>query len=473
MEDASAGSPRQRGGQITERDTLVLEFLSVHRLALAGHVAALLGVTTVTASRRLRTLMAAGLLNEGTRFHGYPASYGISRRGLALIGSRLPPPGRDSGEYAHDVGVAWLWLAARHGAFGPLSAVVSEREMRSHDGVEKHEARALGGGPSRPSFGVPLSALGRDGQTRLHYPDLLLLDRDGRRIAVELELSSKGQGRRHKIIGGYAADPRIDAVLYLVEDPRIARAVQATARRFGFERRVLVQPVRFGAGQVPGREAAAERRADRPPAYRSRNPQAAELARAAKAAGRGFRVWTPDGPSLWNPLAHGNATELKDKLISMERFSEIHYQRAAERYLQLTLQLLQLAGGAGRPPTLHDVVSLMDPARLEALLRLVPEAFADRVHGYLAELTPDQLSAIRGLGTRLAIIDERPPLPRALRRPARGASGRRCRALQPQLELVRQALGPAGSAGDPGPDRSGRRAHQGPQSPSLGAGRGR
>jgi hypothetical protein len=133
---------------------------------------------------------------------------------------------------------------------------------------------------------------------------------------------------------------------------------------------------------------------------------AAALARAASAAGREFRVWTPDGPATWNPLARGNATELKDKLISMERFSEIHYQRAAERYLQLVLQLLQLTGGPDRPTTLHDVVSLMDPARLEGLLRAAPANFGDHVHRYLSQLTPDQLSAIRGVGTRLAIIDE-------------------------------------------------------------------
>jgi conjugal transfer pilus assembly protein TraD len=157
--------------------------------------------------------------------------------------------------------------------------------------------------------------------------------------------------------------------------------------------RILTEKIREGTGVV-----AIDMKGS--PAF------AAELARAARAAGREFRVWTPDGPATWNPLAHGNATELKDKLISMERFSEIHYQRAAERYLQLVLQLLQLTGGPDRPPTLHEVVSLMDPARLEGLLRAAPADFGDHIHRYLSQLTPDQLSAIRGLGTRLAIIDE-------------------------------------------------------------------
>ena len=68
-----------------------------------------------------------------------------------------------------------------------------------------------------------------------------------------------------------------------------------------------------------------------------------ELARAAAEAGRPFRLWTLDGPARWNPLAHGNATELKDKLIATERFTEPHYQRAAERYVQTALQVLKQA----------------------------------------------------------------------------------------------------------------------------------
>ncbi len=129
------------------------------------------------------------------------------------------------------------------------------------------------------------------------------------------------------------------------------------------------------------------------------------LAEAAAAAGRPFRMWSPDGPSHWNPLGHGNATELKDKLIATERFTEPHYQRAAERYVQSALQVLQEAH-PDRPPTLQEVVRLMDPRRMPGLLRAVPRPLAVRVQDYLAELTPDQLSAIRGLGTRLAVVTE-------------------------------------------------------------------
>jgi conjugal transfer pilus assembly protein TraD len=126
---------------------------------------------------------------------------------------------------------------------------------------------------------------------------------------------------------------------------------------------------------------------------------------AAASVGRAFRLWTPDGPGRWNPLAHGNPTELKDKLIASERFTEPHYQRAAERYVQTVLQVL-IQTHPLEHATLEEVVNLMEPRRIVALLRRAPRQLADRVQDYIGTLSSDQLSAIRGLGTRLALITE-------------------------------------------------------------------
>ncbi len=77
---------------------------------------------------------------------------------------------------------------------------------------------------------------------------------------------------------------------------------------------------------------------------------ARELGRAAEAAGRPFGLWTLEGPSHWNPVAYGNPTVLKDKLIAAERFTEPHYQRAAERYVQTVFRVLAAAEpGRGAP----------------------------------------------------------------------------------------------------------------------------
>lgn len=131
----------------------------------------------------------------------------------------------------------------------------------------------------------------------------------------------------------------------------------------------------------------------------------AELGAAAAAAGRRLRVWSPDGPECWNPLAHGNATELKDKLISTERFSEPHYQRAAERYVQTALQVMTELE-PGREPALSRLVELLEPRRLQTEARRLSPARAAHVQEYVQSLGRDQESAVRGLASRLAVISE-------------------------------------------------------------------
>jgi type IV secretory system conjugative DNA transfer VirD4/TraG family protein len=143
------------------------------------------------------------------------------------------------------------------------------------------------------------------------------------------------------------------------------------------------------------------------------------LAGAAAQAGRPCLVWSLDGDTHWNPLAHGNPTELKDKLIATERFTEPHYRRAAERYLQTALTVLG-ARHPRRAPTLGEVVALCEPRRLAAAARTLPGPLRERVTDYVAAMSPDQVSAVRGLGTRLAIITES-HVGRLLEPPAAGA----------------------------------------------------
>ena len=130
-----------------------------------------------------------------------------------------------------------------------------------------------------------------------------------------------------------------------------------------------------------------------------------DLRAAAASAGRAFVQWTPDGPSHWNPLAAGNATELKDKLLSTERFSEPHYRRAAERYLQMAIQVAHEAE-PHRALTLSRVVELMSPERLAAASRTGSPERSEHVREYVGSLTPDQTSAVRGLASRLAVLSE-------------------------------------------------------------------
>jgi hypothetical protein len=247
----------RNGALVTDRDRALLTFVAQHRLVLTSHIQVLLLISQDAARARLRTLRTAGLLGGERFFHGQPPCWWITRKGLALIGSRLPPPRIDLSSYRHDVGLGWIWLAAQRGAFGPLREVVCERTMRSRDGGLAQAARA-GPEPEEP-FGVRLGGVGPAGRERLHYADLLMITPGGGRIGVELELSTKERARRERILSGYAADPRLDAVLYLIDRPAVARAIEGSAARLGIFPMVHVQRVQWDSGRNSERGLEAER----------------------------------------------------------------------------------------------------------------------------------------------------------------------------------------------------------------------
>lgn len=243
----------------TERERRILGLAAEHRFLLEEHVAELLGVSAATARRRLRGATDAGHLTCEQPVGG-GRCYRITGPGLRHVDSELPRPRAvDPATFDHEVGLAWLWLAAHRGAFGPLREAVSERRMRSED--RRRERFEL-------AQGVRLPGSGPRGRDRLHYPDLVLHMSSGHRVAVELELTGKSRSRRRKILGGYAFDSRIDAVLYLVENPRTAAAIRRTARETGIPDMIHIQPVRFGSGSGASRRRA--RNASAPVHGRSR-----------------------------------------------------------------------------------------------------------------------------------------------------------------------------------------------------------
>ena len=241
------------------RDEALLAFAAQHRLVLAAQAGVLLGVLAPTAAARLRALAQAGYIRHERPLAG-PGCYLIERRGLAAIGSDLPRPRDvDVATYHHDVGLGWLWLAAQRGAFGSVEAIVSERQMRSHDGrLPPSDSRSHDGSALRlgDRLGVRLPGPGPRGGERRHYPDLLLDLRSGHRVAVELELTLKPRRRLREILGGYAIDTRVDAVLYLVQRASIGRAVEREAAALGIGAMVHVQRVAFAPGSA-GRAAPA------------------------------------------------------------------------------------------------------------------------------------------------------------------------------------------------------------------------
>ena len=239
---STPGGPR--GLRISDGDRRLLAFLAEHRFALAVQAARLTGVSPASAARRLGRLRTGGLVRREQPLRHDPPAYAVTRRGLAAADSDLTVPRAvDLATYRHDVGVAWLAVAAHRGLFGELAEVVSERRMRSED-------RRADRDPARPRHGVRLA----DGErgARLHYPDLVLETASGHRVAFELELSTKEPARRERILAAYAADPRIDAVVYLVGTRAAGEAITRSAARVGARELVGVQRFRWAGDRAPG-----------------------------------------------------------------------------------------------------------------------------------------------------------------------------------------------------------------------------
>ncbi len=130
-----------------------------------------------------------------------------------------------------------------------------------------------------------------------------------------------------------------------------------------------------------------------------------ELRRAAQAAGRRFLEWTPAGACVFNPYGCGSETEIADKMLAGERFTEPHYQRQAQRYLGHVVRALR-AAEAEVEVSLATVVAHLDPDRLEILVRGLPEAEARATRAYLDSLSSHQRRDLAGVRDRLAILAE-------------------------------------------------------------------
>jgi hypothetical protein len=128
-----------------------------------------------------------------------------------------------------------------------------------------------------------------------------------------------------------------------------------------------------------------------------------QLRHTAALAGRPFVEWTPDGHTVYNPFAHGSASEIADKALAGERFTEPHYLRQAQRYLGHAVRALHATGAEA---SLRTLVELLEPECLELLARGLPEAEAGATFAYLDSLSARQRSDLAGVRDRLAILAE-------------------------------------------------------------------
>jgi hypothetical protein len=124
---------------------------------------------------------------------------------------------------------------------------------------------------------------------------------------------------------------------------------------------------------------------------------------AALSDGRSFLEWTPEGDRIYNPYARGSASEIADKALAGERFTEPHYLRQAQRYLGHVVRALR---DAHTEVSLGTIVEHLEPSRLELLARSQPQPAAGATFAYLDSLSSRQQSDLAGVRDRLAILAE-------------------------------------------------------------------
>ncbi len=128
-----------------------------------------------------------------------------------------------------------------------------------------------------------------------------------------------------------------------------------------------------------------------------------ELMRVASRRRGRFLEWSLDGPCIYNPYASGSYSEIAEKALAGEQFTEPHYLRQAQRYLAHAVASMRAAGIEVTPVTLMEH---MNPAALEASSRRLPEEDAARVQAYLDSLTERQKRELAGVRDRLSILAE-------------------------------------------------------------------
>ena len=186
---------------------------------------------TALSTDRLALLEAGAFINK-PRTDAIQGSviYTATRFGSVVarcgLGWRMPK----EGHLAHDIAVV------------DLADYLLAHDIQADWKTEREVGRVLGAiGPAMRARGLP--------KERRHTPDGLLLT-GGKRLAIELEHSDKGDLRYVGICRWFAREVRLDGVRWYVDNPKIIARILRVNRQHGFDRDVDVKVEPFPPGIV-------------------------------------------------------------------------------------------------------------------------------------------------------------------------------------------------------------------------------
>lgn len=197
--------------QVTARDIDMLRWINGHGFATIRQISRWMGVSYRTGQRRVQRLTEAGLLRHEWLMRR-ERIYWPTKRGISLCDDELPTLGHIAvGTYNHTIqliDLANFLVAETDGHFVP------ERRLRQNRGL----------------IGVGV---------RGHVSDGHLLLPARKPIAIELELSTKGQRRLTQIMRQYTADLSICEVWYFAGSKTLRRRLE---KAVGHHSMITVRP---------------------------------------------------------------------------------------------------------------------------------------------------------------------------------------------------------------------------------------
>jgi hypothetical protein len=188
---------------ITERDVAILRFINQFGFCEMPHLDQRFGLKKPRNYGIVNKLQKAGLVIHEHIFHQRHGIYRLSREGAAL--TTLPPLKKvPIAIYNHEILLIQLYFKLMETY--PDSSWVSEREL---------------------VWDAFCDGVGKKG----HLADGVLILKDGKRIAIELELSLKGRYRLEKILKSYAMQFHFDEIWYFCDAKVIPTMKELTVNK--------------------------------------------------------------------------------------------------------------------------------------------------------------------------------------------------------------------------------------------------
>ena len=178
--------------------------------------------------RRVSVLRDAGMLRMSPPLWGEgPGVVLITQRGMSGIDCNLTLPRVDVRQFEHDL---------------ELVEIATDYELQGARVYSDREIRSLGKqtGKYETSFRFEVGPQFAYGRRRFHYPDLIV-NTNGRRLAIEVEIAEKSMTRLREILRGYGMASGIDEVLYVCPRPVVARRIEQLTYELHVYRNVRVE----------------------------------------------------------------------------------------------------------------------------------------------------------------------------------------------------------------------------------------